>query len=222
MSLFGLTKLHFSRTPILGPVLYITSIQYFLIQILVAQQWSPSYSLTRDTISDLGNTSCGTFNARFVCSPLHDLMNVSFVMLGIAMMLGSAFTFHQVPKIRSATIGLASMALSGIGVVMVGIFPENSISALHGLGAAIPFVMGNVAVIILGDSLNLPVPLRIYSFLSGACGLLALVSYASSHYLGLGEGGIERAVAYPQTVWLIVIGVYMLTRIPIRRPVRVR
>lgn len=206
----------------LGQILYITSIQYFLIQILVAQQWSPSYSLTRDTISDLGNTSCGTFNARFVCSPLHSLMNVSFVILGLAMTLGSVLIFHQVLKSRSATAGCASMALSGIGVVMVGIFPENSISALHGLGAAVPFVMGNIAIIVLGYSLNLPVPLRIYSFLSGACALLALVSYASSHYLGLGEGGIERAVAYPQTVWLIVIGLYMLTRSPIRRPVRAR
>jgi hypothetical protein len=37
-------------------------------------------------------------------------------------------------------------------------------------------------------------------------------AYASSHDLGLGEGGIERVVAYPQTVCLIVTGFYLAAR----------
>jgi hypothetical protein len=40
--------------------------------------------------------------------------------------------------------------------------------------------------------------------------LLALAAYASSHYLGLGEGGIERVVAYPQTICLAMIGCYLI------------
>jgi hypothetical membrane protein len=216
VKLFRLTKLYYQRYPKLGPVLYITSVQYFLAQVLVAQEWSPSYSISRDTISDLGNTSCGTFNARFVCSPLHSVMNASFVILGTAMTIGSLLIIHQFSESRGATLGLSSIAISGIGVIMVGVFPENTISALHGIGAAIPFLVGNAGVIILGFSLNLPPPLRLYSFLSGALALFALGCYASSHYLGLGEGGIERVVAYPQTAWLIIIGLYILKRNSIR------
>ena len=104
------------------------------------------------------------------------------------------------------------MAISGAGVIMVGFFPENTVQGLHGLGAAIPFVLGNASLIILALSLKMPALLRLYSFLSGVMALLGLVAYASSHYLGLGEGGIERVVAYPQTVCLTVIGFYLVTR----------
>ena len=211
-------KVHSGRYQKLGPVLYVSSIQFFVVQIFVAMRWNPPYSLTRDTISDLGNTACGTFNARFVCSPLHGLMNASFIVLGVAMTAGSILISHQFVsgqfgRSRAATTGLAAMAISGIGVIIVGIFPENSIPAFHGLGAAIPFTVGNAALIIMAAAPMMPVVLRLYSFLSGAVAILALVCYSSRHYLGLGEGGIERVVAYPQTVWLIVIGLFLLVRI---------
>jgi hypothetical membrane protein len=213
MKLTRPAKVHAGRHQKLGPALYVSSIQFFVVQIFVAMRWHPPYSLTRDTISDLGNTACGTFNARFVCSPLHGLMNVSFIVLGVAMAAGSILISRQFASSRAATTGLAAMAISGIGVIIVGIFPENSIPAFHGLGAAIPFTVGNAALIIIAAAPMMPVVLRLYSFLSGALAILALVCYSSRHYLGLGEGGVERVVAYPQTVWLIVIGLFLLMRI---------
>jgi hypothetical membrane protein len=195
--------------PKLGPVLYVANIQYFAIQLFVALQWTPSYSLSYDTISDLGNTACGAWNGRYVCSPLHSLMNVSFVALGITMTLGSVLISRYFANSRASKAGLAAMAISGVGVMMVGFFPENSVSALHGLGAAIPFVLGNASLVILALSFKMPTVLRVYFFLSGVVALFSLVAYASSHYLSLGEGGIERVVAYPQTVCLVVIGIYL-------------
>jgi len=206
------TELVSRRRPKLGLWLYVSSIQYFLIQILVAQQWSPPYSIAYDTISDLGNTTCGTFNRRFVCSPWHSLMNVSFLALGAAMIGGSLLLRHQYARSRTGTAGFSLLAVSGLGVVLVGIFPENSVPALHGIGAAAPFVLGNIAIIVLGGILPVPIVLRLYSFLSGAVALVALGCYATSHDLGLGEGGIERVVAYPQTIWLLIIGLDRLTR----------
>jgi hypothetical membrane protein len=103
------------------------------------------------------------------------------------------------------------MSLSGLGVVMVGIFPENSIPALHGLGSALPFTLGNAALIAMAISLAMPLLLRLYVSLSGVAALLALAAYAGSHYLELGEGGLERVVAYPQTICLAVIGWYLIS-----------
>jgi len=198
--------------PKLGPILYVAGIQYFVVQLLSALRWSPPYSMSRDTISDLGNTACGTWNGRYVCSPSHDLMNWSFIVLGATMMAGSVLIFRHFAKGRAAAAGFAAMTASGFGVVMVGIFPENSVSVLHGLGTAIPFVLGNIALFVLALTLEMTVLLRAYSFLSGGVALLALMAYASSHYLGLGEGGIERVVAYPQTVCLAVIGCYLIVK----------
>lgn len=95
--------------------------------------------------------------------------------------------------------------------MLVGLFPENSVPALHGIGATLAFVFGNVAIVVLGWSLRLPVTLRVFSFFLGVLALGALVFYASSHFLGLGNGGIERVVAFPQTIWLIMTGTYMLS-----------
>jgi hypothetical membrane protein len=193
-----------------GPLLYVSSIQYFLFQFLVSLRWSPAYSLSRDTISDLGNTACGRFNGRYVCSPLHSLMNLSFVALGLTMIVGSALLEHALKKTSGSTSAFASMAIGGFGVVLVGLFPENSISALHGLGSAMPFLIGNAGVVVAGCSLQMPLALRVYTLCTGAGALVSLGLYASTHFLGLREGGIERVVAYPQTIWLVVFGAYRL------------
>ena len=203
---------HSARHPRLGPVLYIAGIQYFVVQFIVALRWAPPYSISGDTISDLGNTACGSWNGRYVCSPLHGLMNWSLVVLGITMTLGSVLISRYFAIGRASRAAFAMMAISGAGVIVVGSFPENTVSALHGLGTAIPFVLGNASLVILAHSFGMPALLRLYTFLSGVIALLGLVVYASGHYLGLGEGGIERVVAYPQTVYLAVIGFHLVTR----------
>src|SRR5579859_5785892 len=202
-----------------GPVLYLAGVQYFAVQLLVALRWPRPYDISRNTISDLGNTTCGTWNGRYVCSPLHGLMNGSFIVLGISMLLGSVLISRRYGKGRTATAGFTAMGLSGLGVIMVGIYPENSVPALHGLGSALPFTLGNAALIAIAISLAMPPALRLGVCLSGVVALLALAAYASGHYLGLGEGGIERVVAYPQTICLALIACYLLA---VPRPGRSR
>jgi hypothetical membrane protein len=141
-------------------------------------------------------------------------MNASFVVLGLAMIGGSLLVCRYMPTTKFQAVGFMSIAIGGVGAVMVGIFPENTIPALHGIGAALPFLIGNVGLLILGFSLGGPVALRIYTVLSGSVALIFLAFYASSHFVGLGEGAIERVVAYPQTVWLIVLGIYVIASKP--------
>jgi hypothetical membrane protein len=112
-------------------------------------------------------------------------MNGSFIVLGITMLLGSVLISRCHGKGRMATAGFTAMGLSGLGVVMVGIFPENSVPALHGLGSVLPFTLGNAALIAMAISLAMPLLLRLCVSLSGMAALLALAAYASSHYLGL-------------------------------------
>jgi hypothetical membrane protein len=191
--------------------LFVASVQYFLVQILVAGPFTPSYSAANNTISDLGNTHCAPWNGRLVCSPAHAWMNASFVLLGVTIILGSALIVPTFVRRQATRVGFALFALGGLGVVLVGVFPENTVSALHGFGATLPFLVGNVALVVLGWSLKVPGWLRLFTAISGTVALLALVVYTSGHTLGLGEGGIERVVAYPQTVWQIALGTYLLT-----------
>lgn len=108
--------------------------------------------------------------------------------------------------------GLYLLALSGLGTILVGLYPENTIASLHVIGASLPFLLGNIALIILGLKLDIPKALRVYTIASGCLALVALTLFLSGSYLGLGHGGMERLVAYPQTIWMIVYGSYLLVK----------
>ena len=197
------------RYPLVGPVVWMFSIQYFIIQLISALAWNSPFSLLQNTISDLGNTVCGTYSGRFVCSPLHATMNLSFITFGITMALGSLLIYQEFRKNVGSLVGFSAMAVAGLGTIMVGLFPENTIGALHVLGASGPFLIGNFGMVILGIYLPLPKSLRIYTLVLGGIALIALGFFYSKHYVGLGIGGMERIVAYPQTLWLISFGIYM-------------
>jgi hypothetical membrane protein len=197
------------KYPLVGPTMWIMTVEYFIIQIIVAAKWKVSYSLSSNTISDLGNTSCGLFNHRYVCSPLHNLMNGALIGLGVFMMIGSILIYQEFKETKLASVGFSFLFLGGIGTVLVGIFPENTISALHIIGASLPFLIGNVGLVVLGISLTLPSSLRIFTLVVGLISLIAFFCYINNFYLGLGDGGMERVVAYPQTIWLIIFGLYI-------------
>lgn len=181
-----------------------------VVQFVVAAAWvSPPYSWRDNAISDLGATICGTYGGREVCSPDAWLMNVSFVLLGITMIVGSWLIYHQVERASYDRLGFVMMALAGLGTVLVGVFPENVPEPWHGLGAVMAFGLGDLALVVFALTLHLSQPMRAFTLVSGVTGLTGLALYGSGTYLGLGLGGMERVAGYPQTVWLIVFGAYL-------------
>jgi hypothetical membrane protein len=199
-----------------GAVLWILNVQYFIMQLVVAAAWTGvSYSWANNTISDLANTRCGAYGARSVCSPLHTAMNISFVVLGVTIVSGAILLQRKLALSSMGRLGFGCMAAAGLGAMLVGLFPENSVSGLHIGGAALSFLLGNLGMIVLAvDLKRLPKVFRIYTALSGVIGLFALVLFLKQSYLGLGIGGMERIVAYPQTIWMIVVGAYLLLSRP--------
>jgi hypothetical membrane protein len=195
--------------PFVGPIAWMLCVQYFVVQLIVAAAWSMPYNWNANTISDLGNTACGMYHDRFVCSPLHPLMNISLVILGVSMAVGSTLIYYGFKRTALSYIGFSFMALAGVGAWFVGAFPENTISNLHTFGAALPFFFGNISLLVLGLALDIPKALKLYTLLSGIVALAALVLFVNKNYLIFDIGGMERIVAYPQTIWMIVFGVYV-------------
>ena len=204
-------KVFTDRYPYLGPAIWILTVEYFIIQLIVATSWKvTAYSWRFNTISDLGSTTCGYLDGRYVCSPLHSLMNISLIALGFLMSSGSLLIYQEFRERTSTFLGFSLMGMAGFGTLVVGIFPENTVSLLHILGASLPFLLGNISLIILGLSLfSRSKILQTYTVLSGVISLIALAFYVTHHYTLLGIGGMERIISYPQTVWLIFFGLYM-------------
>jgi hypothetical membrane protein len=184
---------------------WLFNVQYFIVQIIVAATSTASFSLINNTISDLGNTVCGRYDERYVCSPDHGLMNTSFIVVGLTIIIGGLL-FAYGEQGRWARFGFIGLVLSGVGTIFVGLFPENSAGNYHALGASLPFLMGNVSLVILGLSLKLTRMVSLATIASGTLGLAALILFITHNYGPLGLGGMERLVAYPQTIWMIIYG----------------
>jgi hypothetical membrane protein len=200
-----------------GAIAWVLAVQFFITQVVVAPAWPRPFSLANDYISDLGNTVCQSYPVgvdRLVCSPWHLAMNTSFMVLGVTMMVGAFFTRRAFPDGWVATLAAVLFSLAGIGVFVVGVYPENTDNARHVLGAGLNFTAGNIAMIVFGLALaQRPAAypsLRRFSLFSGALGLAATLLFTSGHYLGIGLGGMERVAAYPMTVWQIVAGTAFL------------
>jgi len=195
----------------LGITVWLLSVQYFAVQIIVAGQWAQPFSVLHNTISDLGNTTCGPYRDALICSPLHTWMNLSFVALGMGMILGALLIQRSLrPTGKAAAVGLWCMVLAGIGTILVGLFPENTVSIVHVVGATLPFTLGNVALLLFSRALPLPRALRACALIFGTGALVSLALFFTHTYLSLGIGGTERLTAYPQTIWLIIVTTYLL------------
>jgi len=198
------------RYPMLGPAIWMLVVQYLVVQVIAASFWKPPYSWRFNTISDLGNTACGAFGNRLVCSPLHVSMNISFIALGVLMISGSLLIYHEFHKNIGTFVGFSLMALGGVGTVLVGVFPENTSSGMHSLGAALALLVGNLSLVVLSIALyKVSIGMRLYTGISGGVALVAFSLFVSHHYWWLGIGGVERFISYPQALWLIAFGVYM-------------
>lgn len=198
------------RYPFVGPIVWMLSTQYFFVQFFVAGAWPRAYDWAVNLISDLGNTECGQYAARYVCSPEHGVMNASFIILGASMAIGSLLIYQMFERSRGSLVGFGLMGLSGIGTVLVGVFPENSVPLMHGIGAFFALVVGNVSLLVLAASLvKVRSGFRYYTAISGTLSLIAFGLFESDVTFGLGRGGMERLVSYPQTIWLILLGLYM-------------
>jgi hypothetical membrane protein len=203
------------RSVRLGAAVWILAIQFFIAQVVVQSAWTTPFSLTKNYISDLGNTACGPDPAdlsMYVCSPWHAWMNASFILLGLTILVG-AVLIRGAFRGRMWAAGLSLLALAGLGLIAVGLFPENVNMEAHRIGAGSEFVSGNLGLVVLGAAMVQTTrwsTLAVYSVASGVVGLLATVLFVSDQYLGAGVGGMERLAAYPLPLWLFVSGSYFL------------
>ncbi len=208
--------------PFLGPAVFTLASVYFIVQIIVAWVFIPGYSVVSDSISDLGETSCGGYGSPALCSPRWWLMNYAgFILLGLVMVLGSALLYHEFTgrsprERRAAMCGFGLVALGGVGSILVGLFPENENGRMHFVGAFLAIAIGNVAILVLGSVLTLPKSLRRSMLMFSSIALVALFCFASHRSFGIGRGSMERIAAYPVTIWLIIFGLYVW-RFEIRR-----
>jgi hypothetical membrane protein len=189
------------RTPLkLAGALLFTAGAAILMGIITAEALYPAaYSTSTNAISDLGGTRPPD---SVVLQPSAAIFDITMLVTG-AMIVAAAWLVHRALRRRAVTISLACF---GLGVFGIGVFPGNTTP--HPLVSLFVFVAAGLAAILA--SRVVPAPLRQISVVLGTITLAATVLGNLFLEWGpvaeLGEGGIERWIAYPAVLWLAVFG----------------
>ena len=213
-------------------------VQYFVAEAAVIEAWAgpEPYSRATGFISDLGAVSCGVYEDRDVCSPMHLLMNASFVVQGLALVLGALFLtagllcvaarpgvparrFHTnsvrvlaKPWILAVAIRILT-GVAGVGTIIVGLVPEDYGSPWHLAGALMFFIGGGFALLLLGFLWMKQTPV---SWFLAACGVVCVGALVVGGVTAMDvpqPGLLERFMAYPVTVGLAAAGLVIAQRV---------
>jgi hypothetical membrane protein len=171
-----------------------------LMGISIAEELYPNYSVSANYISDLGATcraSC------IIVQPSSIIFNTSVALLGGLTIAASYFLYRSTHK----QILAAFVFLAGVGAVGVGFFPETT-GVVHSIVSLIVFLFGGLSAVLSFQILEPPI--NYLSILLGVITLIALALFLTGNYAGLGQGGMERLVAYPALLWIVGFGAYLM------------
>lgn len=193
-----------------------------LAQLLVAAAWPGQYSWADNTISDLGATTCGVFDAgtrveRTVCSPLHVVANAATVVNGLLLTVGAI----AVTLARSRPLGVVGpvlLAVGGLLVVGVGVTPLDKAPAAHEAFALAqaPVQWTGMVVAALAARRTGMGTLAVVTLAATAVSVVGLGLFVSAVGGGaaaaVGVGLVERLAFDTLTIWGVVAGVLLLRR----------
>ena len=189
------------RSPLaLAGVLLSVAAVVILMGIITAEALYPAtYSTFANEISDLGATRPPDSVSY---QPSAAIFNATMLGSG-ALILLAAFLLHRGTHRRALPVW---MGLFGASVLLVGVFPGNTTP--HPLVATSTFLCAGVTALVASKTQAAP-----GRYVSAALGAVTLGSMVLGYTLlgwgpvaELGDGGIERWIAYPAVLWLAVYG----------------
>lgn len=191
----------------------------------VAAAAFPGYSYATNYISDLGIPQVETFGGRAIDSPLHAVMNTGFVLHGVLFVAAALLAAAVLGSAHRRTF-LALALTHGVGIVLVGVVhggqvnADNGLGDVHGLGAAMAIVGGNLTAIVAGLAARRSDGLRRLGTVCVTLGVVGLLSAlalvldsGSSSVDVLPDGVWERLAVYTITAFELLVGVVTLARL---------
>jgi hypothetical membrane protein len=167
----------------------------FIVGMVVAEALYSGYSVADNYISDLG------------VGPSALIFNSSIFLFGLLVAIAAYLVWRGVGAGVGAKIVAALLFIAGIGIMGVGVFTENA-GAIHAVVSLIAFLFGGLSAIAAYKLEK--APLNYVSVIMGLIGIIAMVLFVTQNYLGLGVGGMERMIAYPEVLWAVGFGGYLI------------
>jgi Protein of unknown function (DUF998) len=215
---------------LLGAISLLLPVAYFLGQVIAQSASRGPYRVREQTISELGVTTPGSFTnpitkvSHDIDSPLHAVMNASFVLFGVGVVVGLWLIIRPLwPGRRLRKAGLVLICLCGFALILAGFAPGDVRPTLHYIAGGFQFPAQNIGMILLGLAAIRTRPgLGWFTLLCGLVGMAGLVFQGTPPHVGLGYGGWQRVAAYPFAIWNITMGALALVSHVTARSVRSR
>ena len=185
-----------------------------VLAIMTAEALYPAdYDVHRNTVSDLAAMRPDDI----VRQPSAAIFNTTMIVAGAFIAIAAVLLYRS----RAGLLATLPVAALGIGMIGVGVFPGNTVMAVHQLVSIATFLSGGVAAILtarLSSRLLRPVHVVL-----GGVALAFLLGYTVLGEVGvfdrLGEGGVERWIVYPVVLWIVIFGAGLTASRPaVREP----
>ena len=163
------------------------------------------YSTFADTISTLSGTEPPD---SYTVEPNRPIFIVTMAVAGVLVLAAAALLRHLARRRL-----LIALAVFGAGLVGIAVFPGD-VATWHPLFALACFVGGSIAAILSRTLLERP--LRGFAVALGSVALAATVLglefFADfGPQAAIGVGGVERWIAYPVLLWMVLFGAALMT-----------
>lgn len=186
----GASNAHLERW---GALALLVRPTYVATEVVVAAATTGGYGFARDTVSRLGEVGCSAA----YCSPRQELMNGSFVVFGVLLVLGATL-LHR----RLGLTVTALLVVSGLSSVATGLAPQDQDATLHLLAAAPLFVAQPLALLLLGARVRQEQPRAARALTTTG----AVTAAAAVAFIAFGDtpvtGALERLALWPVLVAL--------------------
>ncbi len=175
-----------------GLILFLAGVQ-MIICLMLAEATYPGYSISENAISDLGVGPTAPYW----------IFNGSVFIFGLMAIYAGYLLDTEYGKRLNAIM----LVIAGIGAMGVGVFHED-LGAIHVLMAFLAFFFGGLAAI-LSYKMVKP-PFAYVSIILGFITIAFLVMIGLGVHSWIGFGGVERMVFYPEMLWAVGFGGYLM------------
>lgn len=201
-----------------GAVFYIVGVAQFVVCIAIAgsRYGPPAYSPVTVTLSDLQAVRCGTFQGAYVCSPLHDLANLSVAVLGLLIIAGSLSLRPRLSAVGRRDIATGLLVVAGVAAFANAFAPEDVTFTGDIATAIVAFLAANFGLIQVGSTTPAEPRWRGYRQFSQALGTTGIAALTLDGFgLGtvIGGGAIEWLIVAPILVWAPVTGFLLIIEV---------
>lgn len=197
-----------------GALLWILTLAYWPLALLVASRWPERYSWSEHYISDLGATQCGVVvddgPLRSVCSPEHGWWNAGIVALGVLTVLGAVLLSRG--RRTGERVGLLLVMAGGLAVVVTAVVPFDVDKDVHDLAALAQFALQIAGMLVLAFTLRTRgrAAFVVLTLLMVVVSVAGFVAFLTEGHHGFGVGTVERVAFDALTLWTVVAGLFLV------------